>query len=447
MKISPTAKVTSNKNRSTDKNKQILYTADIQSSKKTQKNIQREIERLSKTKRGNSYTASISVLDVLLKADPYHEVNEMNILYALISSVKFLPSSPKTSDTDSQKQFQRYFSKLSHIIDTLLCDDENPNEVQHGERLSTRQLANAAWALVKALDHLSFQGKTWDLTIYMLERIAAKITNILDECRKSEVPDLTFSGIELSMIAGAYTHLRPRDRPVGWKYSTNQKILERGNSLDRAMNNENAIRFESLEFSNSFDRTITFDTYDDLFEAIANDITREDHSLENYEWSTLSNILWAFASRGHNSLSSELLAKKITKEITERLALITNEKILKKPPLSRDISILAWSLGVMQADNFRLGESFEEYIYAVSKAITEKSWKTHEYSFSNFSFWSSSDLVQLASSLAHGRVDDISLLEKVFVEAVEKVNANKFKMWEIVVLICKFHYIMSLYWS
>lgn len=443
---SATRRRNSNKEKPVKNKRRLLYNANVHNSKRTQKLIQQTVSRISKQSLGKGYTASTAVLDVLLKADNYNEINEMNILFALISSVKLLPSSSITLDVDGQRVFRRQMLCVSRMLNTLLddavegkeSDSKRKQNTKSSERLSTRQLANAAWALVKVLDHLSPRSEIRLYIEHMLERIGMRITQKLEQSRSLDENPNLFSAIELSMIAGAYTRLYPRDLPVGWKYKTGERKIEGDCNIDNYNSDERSIRFEAMKFSETCEETRELNSYDALFEAIANDIIQDVISLDCYEWNTLSNILWAFAHRGYQSKSSELLATKISKEVITRLSSIIKDKGLQKPPLSRDISILSWSLGVMQVDNFRLGESFEEYIRVVSEVIKSDSMKASNDKLFEFSSWSSSDLVQLASSLAHGRVDDISLLEQVFAEAVKKVKSKRFKSWEIVVLICKF---------
>ena len=420
------------------------YRANVIASKKTQARIETMFHECKKgfssSQNIEDYSSSIKVLNVLLEADPYHEVNTMNILFALGSSVKLLPSTETAADSltkDLSKSRSIYHDRLSSVVKILKSiltekQDDKGSSIGRYPGLTARQLTNAAWALSKSLSHVKQGSQIHLLIIHVMKEIARSVVYLLNQpvskktTGKKSHADSKFSPVELSMTLGAYARLKPRHSPVGWKYSRHHQTK----SKDGVEHNN--IHFEGLEFS-TIPQEDNDHIYDDIFNEIAIEIVSNKHCLRAYSWSAMANILWAFAYRGYQTTSSEALANKISKEATRRLTAIKERKVSNEIPLPRDIATLSWSLGVMQVDNFRLGGAFEHFIATTSLFLQ----KFDGHNLKRFSSWSCSDIVQLGSSLAHGRVDDKILLELVLTQALNSLETDTFKTWELVVLLCK----------
>lgn len=196
-------------------------------------------------------------------------------------------------------------------------------------------------------------------------------------------------------------------------------------------------------------------------------------------WSELANVAWAYATHGHyNTEASTTLMLRLGQEATRRLDeygsdvswegkngdLIANSqgKNRHRPRriLARDVAEIAWALGALQSDNFRLGDSLVELVKAISCH-----WLGNGHSDSNgllgekpgngrpFQHWTCPDLVQLAVALAHGRIDDTALLQALYNEAHLKLKEEEggnhfqhsglereaggraFQSWELAVLL------------
>uniref|UniRef100_A0A7S4II93 RAP domain-containing protein n=1 Tax=Odontella aurita TaxID=265563 RepID=A0A7S4II93_9STRA len=178
--------------------------------------------------------------------------------------------------------------------------------------------------------------------------------------------------------------------------------------------------------------------------------------LRKCKWRDLANVAWAYASRGYAgfSRSSERMMGALSQEVARRLDIDTvgideaengesgsGSGGHRSPPLPRDLSQIAWSLGVLQSDNFRLGEGLVRVTEAIGRNIVKEDGSLD----GNFG---PSELVQFAVALSHGRVDDDSLLRAVYREALglleEKENGPKrpnhhhtrpFRTWELSILL------------
>ena len=433
-----------------------LYKAGFVESKRTQKRLQRIARNKNSVVKVNSsssslnidYDAASSILDEILSSDHYLEVNEMNIVYALVLSAKALPNIKMGGVPSQRLEFSKKLHQVSNMLRHLLDNDLSP-----APRITARQLANVSWALVKHLSHISSPKLKEDIED-VLSNITRNLVNRLriqydDKANLDDTVNLdhrdtekfTLSPIEISMIIGSLAWLKPRIAPVGWSKGFSKTRIP---SDDGSEDETSTIFYVNAGYDPSFGTVDKIpstgenydsseDVYDEVFEELAKFIIKEPMSLKHYDWESLSNILWGYAHRGFRSSSCEMLASEVTLEATNRLIEIMNEMNIKSYPLPRDLSLLSWSLGVMQVDNFRLGKPFEEFINALSKYVIQNN--------AALDSWESKDLVQLTSALGHGRVDDAPLLEAIYKRAQVMLNdesRNNIKTWELTVLICKF---------
>jgi hypothetical protein len=84
--------------------------------------------------------------------------------------------------------------------------------------------------------------------------------------------------------------------------------------------------------------------------------------------------------------------------------------------LFRDIAQLLWALGTLQADKFRIAD---DLVYLV-KVLSEHLRLASQSPFTRGRIlrpWSCADLVQVALSLAHARMDELPLLRALYEES------------------------------
>jgi hypothetical protein len=114
--------------------------------------------------------------------------------------------------------------------------------------------------------------------------------------------------------------------------------------------------------------------------------------------------------------------------------------------LFRDIAQLLWALGTLQADNFRIAD---DLVYLV-EALSEHLRLASRSPFTRGCIlrpWSCADLVQVALSLAHARIDELPLLRALYKESnyrlmdVLQEDSNEpgerhsFRPWEVSILL------------
>ena len=186
--------------------------------------------------------------------------------------------------------------------------------------------------------------------------------------------------------------------------------------------------------------------------------------IDTCQWNELAIVAWAFATHGWScSPSAELVLMRIANETTrrlkkgQRLPLKANGSYMpyklsryagehkSKRASSRDIAQLIWSLGIAQSDNFRLADS----LVAVVETLRDN---LRHYQMNNkdgpsyFSRWSCADLVQVALSLAHARMDESEILCALYQESLRRLptrgnsdsmdgNRQTFFFWEVTILL------------
>jgi len=421
---------------------------------------------------GQSPTERASrVLRTFLTTPP-ERCNAANLVCALTTSAKLISSDTVNDD------FRTLFFKTIDILE----------EMVDKKFLSARQLCNAAWAIAKHYDrdeHLlpkrRSQGatalssddvighaETWDLSVtgdeesrartldVVVDKVASDLTFLLED------DALSAKEGELCMASWAYGVLRPRVRPPGWKHGPQVAAAKRPR---RRPAQEDAVS-----------DVVTFETWsvlpddegddvspaepssptDMLFDAIGVALLepRADdtgtigglgaNGVERCQWRELANLAWAFASHGRScSLESQDLLVAIAREASRRL----NDPAADAP-LSRDISQIIWSLGILQSDTYQLADVFLEVVDAL---VTSNHLDTPEPTDDcrPFERWSCADIVQVALSLAHARVDERDLLRALYSEASRRFghgpgndrprqegsHRKSFHAWEVSILL------------
>lgn len=408
-----------------------------------------------------------AVLQTLLKT-PAHQCNEVNVVCALTLSAKaMLPSTPIT------KNFRLMLLQTLDILRQLVIH----------ERLNARQLCNAVWAIAKHYnrDHTILPAlpettamssedmlgvaEAWILQVESVDSaekraketicdIATQLTNILqtEKARKPKVG-------ELCMASWAYGVLRPRRRPPGWAVPPQIGRISNSNERDRNQHNVEFITFEQWAQEGDEENGQVIgsptDSIDHLFDAIGEALCRQGESgdndwvpapplVESCTWSEIANVAWAFASHGYcRTPSSETAICRLAQEATHRL----HES--KHTVKSRDVAQVVWAIGTLQSDNFRLANDLAELVNAIASHWEIRELTTEKASSNRRPFlsWSCPDLVQLAISLAHGRIDHLPLLRAVYKEALRRLEdtahdayshqekRRKFRTWEVSVLL------------
>ena len=164
--------------------------------------------------------------------------------------------------------------------------------------------------------------------------------------------------------------------------------------------------------------------------------------MESCSWSEIANVAWAYASHGYcQTPSSEAAMRGLAHEATIRL----HESHCTVQP--RDIAQLVWAIGTLQSDNFRLADDLVGLIDAVTChwGLKETNGGTSLSNQRPLHQWSCPDLVQLAISSAHGRIDNRPLLRAVYEEAFHRLHEDMdgaaysqrrhFRLWEVSVLL------------
>jgi RAP domain len=433
------------KSKSSPKSTRKPYTADYETSKQSQKRIQSAVND------GRLKTAldrATSVLETFLNISP-DKCNAANVVCALTLSAK-------TMGHETNSQFRDLLFRTNNILYSLIED----------KSLSTRQLCNAVWALAKhydrdelllpippdptALNSNTIRGpaELWDLRNDQVGCPAQRVDTTVNAIARQLIQDLTtdlYSAKEgeLCMACWAYGVLRRRRRPPGWQHTTqiNKSPMQARNEVGSS----NFIKFEQWKLSDNKDSasdseagTISGEFLDIAGRALSASVpkiglynetsTVQSDRVGMCSWSELANVAWAFAAHGRaSSDDSELLLNKIGREATRRLneAISTGTNL----PLSRDIAQIVWSFGVLQVDNFRLGDILVDFVTAVTRAARSGDLVV-------FKMWSCPDICQVLLALAHARIDDTFIIDALYTEACrrfasdEQPSAHRWKAWE-----------------
>jgi len=197
---------------------------------------------------------------------------------------------------------------------------------------------------------------------------------------------------------------------------------------------------------------------DELFDVIALILIQsQTNMVEQCNWKELSIFLWSYAHSGNpHTQSFQKLINSLTHKAIERLRMNsyqqvhlqtkagklrtkvqrdeeTKQRQIHHQFLPRDISQIAWALGILQSDDHHLSDLLVTFVDALSTFVinsyrprTNNAFSMEQnYSTRPLGHWQSADLVQLALSLAHGRIDDQKLLESIFNEACISLSEEK----------------------
>jgi hypothetical protein len=115
--------------------------------------------------------------------------------------------------------------------------------------------------------------------------------------------------------------------------------------------------------------------------------------------------------------------------------------------LIRDIAQLLWALGTLQADNFRLADDLVKLVEELSDHLRLNGPSPTFGRGRPLARWNCADLVQVALSLAHARIDELPLLRAIFEESHYRLledshhdtndqdGRSSFRPWEVSILL------------
>lgn len=442
------------------------WLADYTTSVRSQKKIQSSPSTL-KGKDATPVQVAEAVLNTFLNI-PSVECNAANVVCALTISAKTLSRGRRVKNMNSTISHDLQ-SALMQTIDIL-------KELVNDRRLTARQLCNAAWAIAKHLEYdaslfsrkndkyifvkdSSKSYSTWDLSLQqmngdstdkhiddILNLIALRMAEHLDQTRDKRYRIKTGKRAqpgELSMLLWAYAAAKPRDRPPGWEQPRRiEQLPEKQNNSEEGKNNDDIdfVTFVKDEenFSQEGSKFVAYDfkqmsITDRLFDAAAIafcqgegaavKVSEKDNTLlKNCTWNELSNIAWSFATRGaYVSKESEAVMTFIAKEATRRIRLTQSDgNSNKREILPRDCVQVAWALGMMDSDNVSVGDAL---VYLVD-AINDYWIIGSDCPTRPLKEWKCADLVQMATALAHGRLDNQSVLSAIYTEALRRLDGR-----------------------
>lgn len=473
------------------------WRANYHTSSRTQKRIQQSAKL-----RAPPLARATNVLQVLHNTPP-QLCNPSNIVCALTLTAKIVPDHDHGNGNASQSRnanvdrTRMEFRALLHDTLNIL------SSLVEAGRLNTRQLSNAAWAIAKhySMDkdvlppsdyfHNSLVKETStcmdsgeQTTLRTLEEIAEQLIDIMEGMegereRKEGIAKKPINEVEMSMVCWAYAIVYPRNMPAGWELPRRLgKMKSSSSSKKQGDENGNEFVFETFNdrssasaWEDTYDKEmfIPTSTVDRLYDAMAihilqpqkvtskankhkqPGISRASNSMiYNCSWKELSTITWSLANRGYcQSEAAVNLILNLSSEAMDRI----DHAILQKCSgenendskgsgvdiLPRDISEMAWALGVMQSDNYYLADSLEHFVDAAEEYVKLNS-NSHDRPLHK---WKSADCLQMAVALAHGRLDRQFLLKEIYSEALHSIQAdanNKkggkyFQDFELVILL------------
>ena len=441
---------------------------------KTQKRIQASSSNLPSN---DPILAATAVLDTLLSSSPT-KCNAANVVCALTLSSKTLNQTWRGRSCATMQERAKFQSKLYDVCRIL-------NQLVDEDKLITRQLCNAAWGIGKHVEYgdevllnrhrstaVSRGSSQWnlkdqylgvnegeDVIDHVFDSIARRMIGRLNELIKpteTSKSDRVVKSGELSMLLWSFAVAKPRDCPPGWEKPRQiERLNERVNEKNLSSQNRDVAtyveRFEHSESpagvtsDNPKERSVAdrlFDTAALLFcQGQGSSVLQSSNKdqpllLQQCSWNELSNIAWSYATRGaYNSSQGEAMVTFFAREATRRI-----HRCLRRVTsdgsecniLPRDAIQIAWALGTMDADNVstaspvlvRLVDAMHEYWIKASTG--ERPLKS----------WTCADLTQMATALSHGRLDNQSVLDAIYDEALIRLerrggNTSRFSAREI----------------
>lgn len=265
---------------------------------------------------------------------------------------------------------------------------------------------------------------------------------------------------ELSMLLWAYAVAKPRDCPPGWEQPRRMEQLskneKKSKSLESDMDDElGFVTFvdwddngSSSQSGSEYDDDVAPDQPHDsitsrLFDAAAIAFCQGEGAavkesakgsermtlLKECTWNELSNIAWSFATRGaYGTKKSEAMMAFFAKEATRRIQYCSKQSNNSNVQdvcnvLPRDVIQIAWALGTMESDNVSVGDALVHLVDAINEYWINGS-KEEEGIDRPLARWTSADLVQMATALAHGRLDNQSVLSAVYKESLQRLHGK-----------------------
>ncbi|KAL3791148.1 hypothetical protein HJC23_000568 [Cyclotella cryptica] len=457
------------------------WDADFCTSLRTQAKIQ---SAASTTK---GYLDTVQHANVILQTllnSPPTECNAANMVCALTLSAKTLGEKRiRGAKVKVSDEFEQSLSEALGILQMLVDD----------QKLSPRQLCNAAWAVAKHVEYeesifsrkagkivfVNDDGKrysTWDtrkqhldvgtekLIDQLFDSMALSMIDHLEMIRSKYWRDKkTVQTGELCMLLWAYASSKPRDRPPGWEQP--RRIERFFTDADKLTNvkcgNNNSQKGDLVTFlhlctetserstvlaveesdSGSSPESITSRLFDSAAIAFCRgegaavlelSVNSSMPMLRNCAWNELSSVAWSFATRGAcGTKESDAMMTFLAREATRRLKLA-----LQAPPiltggkrnqyckvLPRDVVQIAWALGTMESDNVSVGNALVYLVDAINNYWIAHNESTEKYR--QLRYWKCADLVQLASALAHGRLDNRSVLTAIYDESLRRLRSEQ----------------------
>eukprot|EP00534_Pseudo-nitzschia_fraudulenta_P011880 CAMPEP_0201219222 /NCGR_PEP_ID=MMETSP0851-20130426/190970_1 /ASSEMBLY_ACC=CAM_ASM_000631 /TAXON_ID=183588 /ORGANISM="Pseudo-nitzschia fraudulenta, Strain WWA7" /LENGTH=928 /DNA_ID=CAMNT_0047508911 /DNA_START=146 /DNA_END=2932 /DNA_ORIENTATION=+ len=356
-----------------------------------------------------------------------------NIVWAIAKHVDrdpdLLLSQGDNSDSP-ESRLEESIDEIARQLTTILFeDDENGDDVDSDSSIDSKPIKS------------SFQKPKIKLGEICMACLAfGKLSDSKPIKSSFQKPKIKLG--EICMACWAFGKLRHREIPPGWPAPPQMgEVKRQGGILADWKTEQLGTRriFGSMiddedDDSNNEGREIS--ETNRLFDAIGYALCRssngknqqdtldENHFeaalLKDCTWSELANVGWAFAAHGRcRSAESEMLLKNVAFEASKRLAedgTIANNSNYQQF-LVRDITQLLWSLGTLQADNFRLADDLVLLVESLTSNL-RLGTKTRS-SFAQgrpLRRWSCADLVQTAVALAHARIDENLLLRAIYEE-------------------------------
>eukprot|EP01082_Thalassiosira_pseudonana_P013898 g12302.t1 g12302 contig6:1656019-1658533(-) len=391
------------------------WNADYNTSVRTQKKIQTAATSPPKGS-GDSIQVAHSILRTLLDA-PATECNAANVVCALTLSAKTVGGTEgaknKSPVSLQSSGFQRSLMDTLDVLQMLVDK----------RKLAPRQLCNAAWAVAKHVDYddslfprkndnfifvkdNSNSYATWDLNEQQLNDddsgkridevfnlIALRMIEHLDQTRDKYGTKNTGKRVqsgELCMLLWAYAVAKPRDCPPGWEQPRRLERLTDG--FEKAK--------DKISSKNAYDKEsdVNLVTFLDM----------DDSKLTRSKTSTADDEDNNTQPRGITSRLFDAAAISFCQG--EGAAVMDSEKKAETMLKSLD--------------------AVNEYWIADSNSSNERHRQIKS--------WKCADLVQMATALSHGRLDNQSVLTAIYEESLERIQSSspgKFSTSEISILL------------
>ncbi|KAL3791394.1 hypothetical protein ACHAWO_005018 [Cyclotella atomus] len=427
------------------------WAADYITSRRTQDIIVQSAAAASEN--SDPFQCAQIILQTLLNT-PATKCNPANIVCALTLSAKTL-GEKKCAGVQVSLEYRQTLTEIINVLQTLV-DDNKP---------SPRQLCNAAWAIAKHVEH----DKSLPIE-EIFDSIALRMIEHLKTMRSQSEQRKHVQTGELTMLLWAIASAKPRKSPPGWERPPQfEKIsLDNQRILKRKSKNKNR-EDHLVTFVSDDDQSDEMDAEDDrvngnnsswsatarLFDAAAIALCRGEGAaaiqspkndmsmLKSCTWKELSNIAWSFAARGaYGTKESDAMMSFLAREATRRITLAmrapptltggTRNKYCKLLP--RDVIQIAWALGIMDSDKASNGNALVHLVDAINEYWVDN--KSNE-SYRHLSYLRGADLVQLCVALAHGRLDNVSVLKAIYEEATGRLRKSpqRFSAAELSILL------------